>query len=178
MKVQLGAFIKGDTYAAAADLPAIYAANEASIAQAVALANDPAFRDIILAVSVGNETLVDFSGVRTNPETLAGYMRTVRNQITQPVTTDDNWLAWARMPAVITNEIDFASIHIYAQLDTYFNPDLFDWRQKDVPEANRAVAMMDAVMVETKRQYDEARRLSTTRGCPTSRSPSARPAGT
>ena len=55
-----------------------------------------------LAVSIGNETQVDFSGVRTRPETLAGYIRAVRNQITQPVTTDDNWKAWAEMPAVIT----------------------------------------------------------------------------
>jgi exo-beta-1,3-glucanase (GH17 family) len=164
MKVQLGAFIKGDAYAAAADLPAIYAENEASIARAIALANNPAFRDIILAVSIGNETQVDFAGQRTKPETLAGYLRTVRNQITQPVTTDDNWLAWARMPAVITNEVDFASIHIYAQLDTFFDPRLFDWRQKDVPEASRAAAMMDAVMVETKRQYDEARKAFDAKG--------------
>jgi exo-beta-1,3-glucanase (GH17 family) len=164
MKVQLGAFIRGDAYAAAADLPAIYADNERSIAQAVALANNPAFRDIILAVSIGNETQVDFAGQRTRPETLAGYLRTVRNQITQPVTTDDNWLAWARMPAVITNEVDFASIHIYAQLDTFFDPRLFDWRQRDVPEAQRAVAMMDAVMVETKRQYDEVREAFDTKG--------------
>ena len=131
MKVQLGAFIRGDAYASAAELPAIYAGNEASIAQAVALANNPAFKDIILAVSIGNETQVDFSGVRTNPETLAGYIRTVRNQITQPVTTDDNWKAWAEMPAVITNEVDFASIHIYAQLDTFFDPKLFDWPRSD-----------------------------------------------
>jgi exo-beta-1,3-glucanase (GH17 family) len=164
MKVQLGAFIRGDTYAAAADLPAIYADNERSIAQAVALANNPAFRDIILAVSIGNETQVDFAGQRTRPETLAGYLRTVRNQIAQPVTTDDNWLAWARMPAVITNEVDFASIHIYAQLDTFFDPRLFDWRQRDVPEAERAVAMMDAVMVETKRQYEEVREAFDTKG--------------
>jgi exo-beta-1,3-glucanase (GH17 family) len=164
MKLQLGAFIKGDAYAAAADLPAIYAQNEASIAKAVALANDPAFKDIILAVSIGNETQVDFAGERTRPETLAGYLRTVRNQITQPVTTDDNWLAWARMPAIITNEVDFASIHIYAQLDTFFNPTLFDWRQRNVPEATRATAMMDAVMAETRRQYDEARKAFDIRG--------------
>jgi exo-beta-1,3-glucanase (GH17 family) len=157
MKVQLGAFIRGDAYAAEADKPAIYAANEASIAQAVALANNPTFKDIILAVSIGNETQVDFSGVRTKPETLAGYIRTVRSQITQPVTTDDNWAAWADMPAVITNEVDFASIHIYVQLDTFFNPRLFDWRRKDVPDASRAAAMMDAVMTETKHQYNQAR---------------------
>ena len=164
MKVQLGAFIRGDAYAAEADKPAIYAGNEASIAQAVALANNPAFKDIILAVSIGNETQVDFSGVRTQPETLAGYIRTVRSQITQPVTTDDNWKAWAEMPAAITNEVDFASIHIYAQLDTFFNPRLFDWRQKDVPEATRATAMMDAVMTETRRQYGAARTAFDSKG--------------
>jgi exo-beta-1,3-glucanase (GH17 family) len=164
MKVQLGAFILGDTYASTADKAVAYAANDRSIAKAVALANNPAFKDIILAVSIGNETQVDFSGVRTNPETLAGYIRTVRSQITQPVTTDDNWLAWARMPAVITNEVDFASIHIYAQLDTFFDPKLFDWRQKDVAEASRAAAMMDAVMVETKRQYGEARKAFDSKG--------------
>jgi exo-beta-1,3-glucanase (GH17 family) len=164
MKVQLGAFIRGDVYAAAADLPAIYAGNEASVAQAVALANNPAFKDIILAVSIGNETQVDFAGVRTKPETLAGYLRTARSQITQPVTTDDNWLAWARMPAIITNEVDFASIHTYAQLDTFFDPRLFDWRQKAVPEASRAAAMMDAMMVETRRQYGEARSAFDSKG--------------
>jgi exo-beta-1,3-glucanase (GH17 family) len=164
MKVQLGAFIRGDAYAAAADLPAIYADNERSIEQAVALATNPAFRDIILAVSIGNETQVDFAGQRTRPETLAGYLRTVRDQITQPVTTDDNWAAWANMPAAITDEVDFASIHIYAQLDTFFDPRLFDWRQKDAPEAERATAMMDAVMAETRRQYEESRRALDNKG--------------
>ncbi len=157
MKVQLGAFIRGDAYARAEDLPAIYADNERSIAQAVALANDPAFKDIILAVSIGNETQVDFAGQRTKPETLAGYLRTVRSQITQPVTTDDNWAAWADMPDVITNTVDFVSIHTYPILDTFFDPKLFDWRQKDVPEAERAAAMMDAAFAEAKLQYEKTR---------------------
>jgi exo-beta-1,3-glucanase (GH17 family) len=164
MKVQLGARIIGDFYPSAADLPAIYAANEASIARAVALANDPRFKDIILAVSIGNETQVDFSGVRTKPETLGGYLRKVRSQITQPVTTDDNWVPWASMPSVITNEVDFASVHIYTQLDTFFDPKLFDWRQKGVAEASRATAMMDAAFTETKRQYEEVRKGLDTRG--------------
>jgi exo-beta-1,3-glucanase (GH17 family) len=157
MKVQLGAFIRGDVYPAAAALPGIYADNERSIAQAVALANNPAFKDIILAVSIGNETQVDFAGERTKPETLAGYLRTVRSQITQPVTTDDNWKAWAEMPAMITNEVDFASIHTYPVLDTIFDPKLIDWRQKGVPEASRAAAMMDAVFAEARSQYTQAR---------------------
>lgn len=164
MKVQLGAFIRGDVYASEADKPAIYADNERSITQAVALANNPAFKDIILAVSIGNETQVDFAGERTKPETLAGYLRAVRSQITQPVTTDDNWKAWAEMPAVITNEVDFVSIHTYPILDTIFDPTLIDWRQKGVPEASRATAMMDAVFAEAKHQYAQARAALDSKG--------------
>ncbi len=164
MKVQLGAFILGDTYATSTERAIAYVANDRSIAQAVALANNPAFKNIILAVSIGNETQVDFSGVRTNPETLAGYLRTVRSQITQPVTTDDNVFAWATMSKLITDEVDFASIHTYAQLDTFFNPTLFDWRQKGAPEAGRAKAMMDAVLAETKRQYGLARTYLDSKG--------------
>lgn len=164
LRVQLGAFIQGDTFATATDKPAIYAANEESIARVVALANNPAFKPLILAVSIGNETQVDFSGVRTKPETLAGYLRKVRSQIDQPVTTDDNVFAWAAMPVQITDEVDFASIHTYPQLDTFFNPTLFNWRQKDVPEAERAQAMMNAVIAEAKRQYGLARSYLDSKG--------------
>ena len=164
MRVQLGVYTGGDTYATAAEKVTIYAANQAEIARAVALATDPVFKNIILAVSVGNETQVDFSGVRTNPETLAGYLRTVRNQITQPVTTDDNFAAWAGLPSVILNEVDFASIHTYVELDTFFNPTLWNWRQKDTAIANRAAAMMDAALVESRRQYQQVRAFLDSKG--------------
>jgi exo-beta-1,3-glucanase (GH17 family) len=153
LRVQLGAYIGGDTYASASDKPIILAANQAEINRAVALATDPNFRDIILAVSVGNETQVDFSGVRTNVQTLVGYLRTVRSQITQPVTTDDNYAVWAGASTTLTDEVDFAAIHIYPLLDSVFVPNLWDWRQRGVPEAERGAAMMAAAMVENRRQY-------------------------
>ncbi len=156
IKVQLGLYVGGDTYAATAAAKAqIYANDEAEIARGIALANQ--YQDIILAVSVGNETQVDFSGIRTNVDTLAGYLHRVRNAISQPVTTDDNYLAWSTMSNTIVNEVDFASIHTYAELDTVYTPNLWDWKQKSVPEAQRATAMMDAAIAETRRQYSVAR---------------------
>ena len=59
--------------------------------RAIALANDPKYRDVILAVSVGNENIVDFSADRNDPAVMAGYIKYVRDRITQPVTTDDNF---------------------------------------------------------------------------------------
>ncbi len=61
---------------------------------------------------------------------MAEYIRTVRNQIKQPVTTDDNYAFWASAPALITNEIDFAALHTYPNLDTVFDPTLWDWQQR------------------------------------------------
>ena len=162
MRVQLGAYVGGDTYATAAQRAVIYANDEAEIARAIALANE--YRDIVLAVSVGNETQVDFSGIRTNVATLAGYLRRVRNAITQPVTTDDNYAAWAGFSNTLIDEVDFASIHTYALLDTVFSPNLWDWRQKGVAEAGRATAMMDAAIAETRRQYGVARAYLDSKG--------------
>jgi exo-beta-1,3-glucanase (GH17 family) len=145
IKVQLGAFVLGSSEAA----------SRAEIARCVALAN--AFPDIVLAVSVGNETMVSWAFNRIAPPLMAQYIRSVRGQINQPVTTDDNYAFWASAPTVITDEIDFAALHTYANLDTWFDPTRWEWKRKDVPAAQRAMAMMDAAMVETRRQYQEAR---------------------
>ena len=145
IKVQLGVYIQsGDD-----------AFNQAEIARGVALANQ--YSDTVLAVSVGNETMVAWSFNKLAPEVMAGYLRKLRGQVAQPVTTDDNYLFWASAPSVITDVIDFASLHTYAELDTYFDPGRWDWQQKAVPAAQRATAMMDAALAEAKVQYNAAR---------------------
>jgi exo-beta-1,3-glucanase (GH17 family) len=145
IKVQLGAFVLGSSDEF----------SRAEIARCVALANE--FPNIVLAVSVGNETMVSWAFNRIAPTVMAKYIRSVRDQIVQPVTTDDNYAFWASAPTVITDEIDFVALHSYANLDTWFDPTRWEWKLRNVPAAQRAVAMMDAAMVETKRQYQEAR---------------------
>lgn len=145
LKVQLGIYVQSGEEAY----------NQAEIARGVALAQQ--YSDIVLAVSVGNETLVSWSFNKFTPEVLAGYLAKVRSQIAQPVTTDDNYLFWASAPSSITDLIDFASLHTYAELDTYFDPGRWDWQQKAVPEAQRANAMMAAALAESKAQYTLAR---------------------
>lgn len=145
IKVQLGAYVQSGNDAL----------SRAEIARCVVLANE--FRDIVLAVSVGNETMVSWSFNKIEPAVMAGYISTVRRQITQPITTDDNYAFWANAPTAITDVVDFASLHTYAELDTYFDPTRWDWKFKNVPAAQRAAAMMDGAMVETRRQYNEGR---------------------
>lgn len=70
--------------------------NQAEIARAVALAKQ--YSDIVVALSVGNETMVSWSFNPLSVNQMAAYIKSVRSQVTQPVTTDDNW-AFLRSPA-------------------------------------------------------------------------------
>ena len=152
IKVQLGAYVvAGDE-----------AASRAELARCVALANE--FKDIVWAVSVGNETMVSWSFNKIAPATMADYIRSVRDQVTQPVTTNDNYAFWASAPTEITDTIDFVALHTYAELDTVYDPGRWDWRRRDVPAAQRATAMMDAAIAETRRQFDQARAYLDSKG--------------
>lgn len=130
-------------------------ANQAELAKCVDLANR--FPSIVAAVSVGNETMVEWSTHKIDPVVMAGYIGRVRNAIRQPVTTDDNWLFWSKVPKVITDVVDFASVHTYPLLDTFYDPTLWDWRLKSTPADQRAQAMVTASITEAKRQFGEAR---------------------
>jgi hypothetical protein len=63
------------------------------------------------------------------------------------------------MPAFLTNLIDFAAVHTYPILyasPSYYDP--WDWEQQAVPEAQRAVAMMDAAIERAKSNYAAVRK--------------------
>lgn len=143
------------------------AENKAQIAYGVALANS--FPDIVLAVSVGNETLVNWSDHAMNPKVLAAHLASVRSQIKQPVTTDDNWAYYAAADRSILDTIDFAAVHTYAMIDTHYNPTFWDWMQlgeKDLTKRN-AVKMMDLALAASKSDYNRARAYLDSKGLAT-----------
>ena len=150
LKVQLGAYPNPIPNAAAE------ADNIAELDACIALAND--FPTIVQAVSVGNETMVEWSTHKVPVADMARYIRKVRNAIRQPVTTNDNFLFWASVPKEIAEVVDYAAVHVYPFLDTFYNPTAFDWRQKAVPEDQRATAMINASVAEAKSQFERARK--------------------
>jgi exo-beta-1,3-glucanase (GH17 family) len=136
--------------------------NAQQMAYGVALANS--YRDIVVAVSVGNESLVSWNYTYTmNPTVLAANIAEVRRQISQPVTTDDDWAFYAQAvnsdgfpeknPAnAILGAIDFVSMHTYPVAASEYN--LWDWRQKNISDpALRAGAMMDASIAYAYQNY-------------------------
>jgi exo-beta-1,3-glucanase (GH17 family) len=165
IKVHLGAYVNSYKYVYNPTVNAsIKAANQAELDRLIALATSVDYKDIVLAVSVGNETMVSWSSVPIDPADMAGYISYVRAHVTQPVTTDDNFGFYAEIPQRISDVIDFASIHTYTEIDTQYpaSPYFWDWRQEGVPLAGtdktaRAAAMMNASMVATRAQYQMVR---------------------
>lgn len=174
IKVQLGVYPNSYEYtsASAATLSAIQSSNDAEVARGVALANS--YPDIVVAVSVGNETQVTWSFVTVSSRKLSAYIKTVRDQVVQPVTTDDNYAVMAgQLPhhaaenqiSEVLAQLDFVSIHTYPMLDVpYSNPSDSDpwpdwnWQQSEVADANlRAAAMMDAAVGKAKQDFSLAR---------------------
>ena len=129
--------------------------NQAEVARGIALAQS--FADQVLAVSVGNETMVSWSFNPVAPTDMAAFLKTVRDKVAQPVTTDDNWAFWAAAPAIITDQIDFVALHTYPLADSVFTPGSWDWQQEAVPAEARAAAMMDAAIGKARADYAAAR---------------------
>jgi exo-beta-1,3-glucanase (GH17 family) len=167
IKVQLGIYI-APTNGTGAVLASALEFNNAEVARGIRLAGE--FNGIVIAVSVGNES-VAFGN--NTPEVMAGYLATVRAGVTQPLTTNDVWDAYAGlpgnsgagMPAFVTNLIDFAAVHTYPILYAspgYYDP--WDWEQQAVPEAGRAAAMMDAAVERVKVNFAAVRKYLDSQG--------------
>ncbi|MEQ8769082.1 MAG: glycosyl hydrolase family 17 protein [Phycisphaerales bacterium] len=92
-------------------LEANKAANAAEIARAIRLAN--AYPEIVVAVNVGNEALVEWNDHMVPEEQVVAYVREVKAAIDQPVTVADNYDWWARHGERLAKELDFVSVHIY-----------------------------------------------------------------
>ncbi len=95
----------------AAKLAANVVKNSAEIERGIELARR--YGDIVVAVNVGNEALVDWNDHMVPLEKVIAYVRRVKAAVDQPVTVADNYLWWARYGAPLAAEVDFLGVHIY-----------------------------------------------------------------
>jgi exo-beta-1,3-glucanase (GH17 family) len=125
IQVVLGAWI------ARQDQPGGPEANEAEVAGAIELANQ--YRDIVVAVSVGNETQVDWSAHKSSEQKLVEYVRRVRAGVEQPVTTADDYNFWNKPHSrLVAGEIDFILMHAHPLWNGLLLPDALPWLQEQL----------------------------------------------
>ena len=85
--------------------------NASEIKNAIELANK--FQNIVVAVNVGNEALVDWNDHKVDVDTLISYVHQVKKSIKQAVTVAENYEWWAANGTKLAKELDFIAIHIY-----------------------------------------------------------------
>lgn len=71
------------------------------------------FEDVVVAVNVGNEALVDWNDHMVPLADVIDYVRRVKESINQPVTVADNYLWWIRDGGPLAAEVDFLGVHTY-----------------------------------------------------------------
>jgi exo-beta-1,3-glucanase (GH17 family) len=95
--------------------------NRDELERAIKLANK--YPDVVVAVNVGNEALVDWNDHKMDVDTVIAYCQTVKNAIQQPVTVADNYEWWAARGEKLAAALDFISVHVYPV-----------WEGKDINE--------------------------------------------
>ena len=104
------------------ELAANALANAAELQRGIELARQ--FNDIVVAVNVGNEALVEWNDHMVPLETVIAYVRQVKAAIEQPVTVADNYEWWIQDGAPLAAEVDFIGVHTYPA-----------WENKTIDEA-------------------------------------------
>lgn len=79
--------------------------------RAIALATS--YRDIVFAVSIGNEASVEWTDHMVPVRRLVEQARKVRDAVDQPVTFCENYVPWTYKLEPLVTELDFISVHTY-----------------------------------------------------------------
>jgi len=95
--------------------------NQAEIDSGIELAKK--YPEIVVAVNVGNEALVDWTDHKVDMDTVITYVHQVKKSVIQPVTVAENYEWWATNGKKLAKELDFIAIHIYPV-----------WEGKDIQE--------------------------------------------
>lgn len=157
LKVMLGAWLDAEisSYGSCAwvgapepeeKLRANRAANEKEVERAIALARE--FPDVVAAVNVGNETLVDWNDHRVPVERLAGFLKQAREALDQPVTTAENYAAWARHGAELAAVVDFAGVHTYPVWEKKTLAEAMDFTRENLAAVQMAVPGLPIAIAE------------------------------
>lgn len=132
--------------------------NRAEIETGIRLANE--YSDIIVAVNVGNEALVDWNDHMVPVETVIEYVRQVKAEIQQPVTVADNYVWWAEDGAELVEVIDFIGIHTYPQwegktIDEAMSYTLDNLARVRAEYPDKPYAILEAGWATTAREFGE-----------------------
>jgi exo-beta-1,3-glucanase (GH17 family) len=132
--------------------------NEAEIRRGIELARR--YADIVVAVNVGNEALVEWNDHMVPLEKVIDYVRHVKAEIEQPVTVADNYEWWIRDGAPLAAEVDFLGVHTYPQWEEKTVDEALAYTIQNIEDVRRAlpgrpIAILEAGWATTAEEFGE-----------------------
>ena len=71
------------------------------------------YPNIIVAVNVGNEALIEWNDHMVVVDTVISYVKEVKQKIKQPVTVAEKFDWWVNYGRELSKVVDFAAVHVY-----------------------------------------------------------------
>lgn len=143
VRMMLGIWLANET-----DHPEQKNVNIENVLRGIELANR--FKDIVIAINVGNETQVYWSWHKMDVHYLINYIRTIRRYTDQPVTTADDYNFWNKPEAAaVADEVDFIVTHIYPLWNGQTLRTAIDWMDSTFKDIVDQYPDMQIVLGET-----------------------------
>jgi exo-beta-1,3-glucanase (GH17 family) len=129
LKVMVGAWL--------ATVPENREANRQQVAMAIELANR--YPDIVVALSIGNEALVDWSLHRIDDvNQVIAHVREAKAQVSVPVTVAENYVPWTTADGrALADEVDFVTLHTYPQWEGRSIEEALSYTEENVAAVRR-----------------------------------------
>jgi exo-beta-1,3-glucanase (GH17 family) len=138
MKVMLGVWIdpeerRDDAGEVLERFEEAAAKNREEVDAAIRLANE--YPEIVVAVSVGNESLIFWSDHRVPLDMLMGHVRHVREAVDVPVTVADDFNYWNKPESrELASEIDFITLHAHPMWNGLQVEEALDWQREQLED--------------------------------------------
>ena len=120
--------------------------NDLQVQSGIELANE--FSEIVVAVNVGNEALVDWNDHMVSLDRVIDLVRLVKASIEQPVTVADNYEWWIRDGAPLAAEVDFIGVHTYPVWEDKAIDEALDYTIENIRRVRMALADKPIAILE------------------------------
>jgi exo-beta-1,3-glucanase (GH17 family) len=127
-------------------LAANRAANDEEVGRAIELARS--YPDVVAAVNIGNETLVDWNDHRVPVDRLVDLLQRAREALDQPVTTAENYAAWVRDAKELAGAVDFAGVHTYPVWENKTLAEAMAFTRENLTAVQQALPSVPLAVVE------------------------------
>jgi exo-beta-1,3-glucanase (GH17 family) len=106
------------------------------------------YPETVFSVSIGNEASVEWTDHMVPVDSLIGFVRRIKSEISQPVTFCENYVPWTNKLAPLAAQLDFISIHTYPVWEFQSIDNALDYTKQNYYSVQECFPNMPIVITE------------------------------